>query len=242
MNIYKNKMRPNIIIGKKKLLIFFALFSISYCLLNYAYGAILDISFSDVFRVAHTEDYLKISSDRLYGLEWWQFLKPFILSIILSLTCLYTKMFRKDYFKESIIALLLFIVGLFLFFFLSKFYTHEREKSQETIHKKLIVGKWHCTDPVFGNVVFVFSDDNTGYRFTDSVKTVQKFEYQIKKNLLSIDLESHKFEFYWIDSSTINTLILRAIPKNSMKDDIYSSKFTRGSPSGTGMPGEGQKR
>lgn len=225
-----NKIGITRIIDKKKLLLFFVLFVIGYCLLNFVYKEILELRFSDVFKQGRNEDFMKISAVRLYELIRWQFLEPFILSVILSLICVYTKIFKKHYFKDSIVAFLIFIVALFLFVFLSKLYAYEREKSNEAKYKKLIIGKWHYSNRAAGNVTLVFSNNSTGYRFTDSIKAVQKFECRIKRKFLSIILPAYKSEIYLIDSLTTKTLIIRSIFKNNRKDNVYSSKFTRGSP------------
>jgi hypothetical protein len=225
-----DKIRINRIIDIKKLLILFILFVIVYYLLNYIYIRILHQIFSDVFKPAH-KVYNRALLYRLIEFHKWSHtFKPFILLILLSLTCIYTKIFKKNYFKESIIAFLIFIITLFTFNYLSRLYADKQEKENAIIYKKLIVGKWHSTNHVVGNVTIVFNKDSTGYRFTDSIKTVQKFKYLIAKgSVLAIYDYTKIQEYYNIGSLTTKTLSIKSVPF-LIKNDVYESNFTRDFP------------
>jgi hypothetical protein len=223
------KPRPNKRIDKKKLLIFFAVFVTAFYLLDFMYVRVLRLIFSDLAKQI-SEGIEKMSMPRYHELIRWRALEPLILLITLSLTCVYIVIFKRNYFKESIIAFLLFIVALFTFGFLSKVYTKQQEKDNGVRNKSLIVGKWNHTNRVGGNVTIVFNKDSTGYRFTDSNKTVQKFRYDIYRgSFLTIYFESNKHEFFRIGSLTIKTLSIKA-PFSKIKNNVYESNFTRGSP------------
>jgi hypothetical protein len=227
----ENNTRIKRPINKKNLLIFFVLFVAAYCLLNYIFKKILRWSFSDLVNQFNSNGYTKISMPRYHELIWWQFYKPFILLITLSLSCFYTAIFKRNYFKETLIAFLIFIVSLFAFAVLSKLYTDKQQKDRQVKYQNLIVGKWHYNNRRIGNVVVVFSKDSTGYRFTNAVKTVQKFRYSIYKgSFLSFYFESNESEFYDIDKLTISTLDISAGPFTKIKGNVYDARFERGSP------------
>jgi hypothetical protein len=140
--------------------------------------------------------------------------------------------FKKDYFKESITGFLLFIVGLFIFGFLSKAYAKRQERNNGIRNKSLIVGKWNYTNRVVGKVVVVFNKDSTGYRFVDSNKTIQKFRYYIIRGsflAIDFDFELNKNEYYHIDSLTTKTLCVWGTPF-FIKNNVYESNFKRGLP------------
>jgi len=231
MSMEGEKIRTKRLIGKKSLLIFFVGFVIVYYLLTHAYIGILRLKFSDLVIQLNNYHFEKISMNRFHEFIWWRALEPVVLLIILCLTCVYTRIFKRNYFKESIIAFLLFIVALFTFGFLSKAYTKKQEKDDLIRNSTLIIGKWNYANRAAGIVTLEFNKDSTGYRFTDSNKTIQKFRYYFMRgSLLDFDFESYKNEFYWIDSLTSKILSIRAIPHKEIKNNVYESNFKRSSP------------
>ena len=212
-------------------MIFFVLFIGAYYLLNYIFREILHLAFSDLVKQFHNYDWSEISNLQFHKFEWWQFYKPFILLITLSLTCAYTAIFKRNYFKETFIAFSIFIVVFFAFGALSKLYTDKQQKDNQVIYQNLIVGKWHHTNRRIGNVVVVFNKDSTGYRFTNTAKTEQQFRYFIGKgSFIIFFFESNKFEFYEIEGLTTKTLDISAGFHTKTKGNVYSASFERSSP------------
>jgi hypothetical protein len=229
----ENGIKTTRIVGKKSLLIFFIGFVIVYYLLTLAYIEVLRLKFSDLVMQISYSYYGKISMERLYKFLWWRALEPVVLLIILCLTCVYTRIFKRNYFKESIIAFLLFIVALSAFGFLNKAYTKKQEKDDLIRNKSLIIGKWSYTNRVAGNVTLEFNKDSTGYRFADSNKTIQKFRYHIMRGsslAINFHLELNKDEFYHIDLLTTKTLNISSGPFTKIKNNVYNSKFKRDAP------------
>jgi len=229
--MFKNKNRIKRPINKKSLLIFFILFAAAYYLLNYIFKEILRWSFSDLVSQFNSDNGTKLSMHRYHEFVRWEFYKPFILLITLSLACVFTAIFKRNYFKETIIAFTIFIVALFAFAVLSKLYTDKQQKDRQLIYQNLIVGKWHSNNRRIGNVVVVFSKDSTGYRFNHADKNSQKFRYSvIKGSFLSFYFESNESEFYYIDELTNKTLSIRPGVFTKIKGNIYFANFKRGSP------------
>ena len=136
----------------------------------------------------------------------------------------------KSYFKTTFSYLVLCVsvfIGL-----VGYAYTNKQIRDKE-INKELLPGKWIYLNEAVGNVVMVFNKNGTGYRFTDSNKTVQEFKYQItRKSFLKFYIKSYKPEIYYIDSLATKTLIIREYPFKKIKESIsiYESNFKKGDP------------
>jgi len=205
-------------------------FIIVYYLLTRAYIGILRLKFSDLVMQLNNGHYEKISMSRFHEFSLWRAFEPVVLLIILCLTCVYAGIFKRNYFKESIIAFLLFIVALFTFGFLSKASTKTQERDDLIRNRTLIIGKWNYKNRGAGIVTLEFNKDSTGYRYTDSNKTIQKFRYYVMRGsflAIDFDLELNKNEYYYIDSLTTKTLNISAGPLTKIKNNVYSSKFKR---------------
>ena len=98
----------------KTLLLIFVGFVLTFYLLQYIYLKILFRIFNDVVKNLHPPPYRNLDPNRLVYLTLYVSLSDFIGIIILALVCLYIKIFKKNYFKESMFALLIFTVIYFI--------------------------------------------------------------------------------------------------------------------------------
>jgi hypothetical protein len=98
----------------KTLLLIFIGFFLTFYLLQYIYLKILFEIFNDVVKNLHPPQYRNLDPNRLVYLALYVSLSDFIGIIILVLVCLYIRIFKNKYFKESIFALLIFIAIYFI--------------------------------------------------------------------------------------------------------------------------------
>lgn len=98
----------------KTLMLFFIVFLLTFYLLKYIYLKILFEIFNDVVKNLHPPPYRNLDPNRVVYLALYTSLADFIGIIILALVCLYIKIFKKKYFKDSIFALLIFIAIYFI--------------------------------------------------------------------------------------------------------------------------------
>src|ERR1700760_4453588 len=121
----------------QKVFIFFAAFVVWYCLSKYFFRLLLSSLFSDVSN-AIFHHFANVSAARYHEFDWWHYYGFYIILFIPLLTCVFTAIFKRKYFKISAYAFVAFIVVVSGYNWLNKLY--EKHKDQE--YNQLIIGKW----------------------------------------------------------------------------------------------------
>lgn len=95
-------------------------------------------------------------------------------------------------------------------------------KQNEALTKeKFIVGTWLHKTYENGTFTLVFNKDGTGYRFTDSNRTIYRFKYFISKDrFLNLRVGNYATEKYYIKELSEKKLIINEYPFKKYRETI----------------------